>query len=338
MRSFQKELEKNAAGIADLISHLGRRGLRHNVQAGLGTGLGLGALGGATLGGAAQAYQGYNAAREAGLGTGSSLLYGLSGGAAGALQGAAVGGASGGLAGGLMSAYLTGAYGPRQVLRAHRYLAGRKGVIGAATRFGQRQVHGFTGWRPGGSRHSLEKIRGGAYSARSGLARAAQQDNPRALATALQQFKAMEEAQAKGLTSIPGLLAAGVRRPLDTARTVAKSQWQGSSPVEKAFTVGLPAAAVASSLASGDEPGGPGRGENLLRAVGTLGYMTPLPLGASVALGSATESLGGGVGRLIDKLRRARGAEPDQPGDTERATADYVYGPGYTGQVPEMAG
>jgi hypothetical protein len=125
-------------------------------------------------------------------------------------------------------------------------------------------------------------------------------------------------------------------------KTTAKAQWAGSSPVEKAMTVGFPAASAGAALLGpeGNAPDSPGKGEKILRAAGSLGYMAPLPLGASMAFGTAAERVGGGVGKLIDRVRRPSPPPPpaSTPGDAgQAAPVEHVYGSGVTGQIDGVA-
>ena len=72
----------------------------------------------------------------------------------------------------------------------------------------------------------------------------------------------------------------------------------------KALMVGFPTLSVGGAIAKPEQVGGPGKAEQVGRSLGALGYTAmPLSMGASVALGTGLERLGGAAGRGIDKLR-----------------------------------
>lgn len=344
LNAFQDELEKDAAGIADLLTNVGKslRGeAGHSLQAGLGAGVGLGALGGAAIGGVRGASQGYSDAKAEGAGFGGRVLRAAGAGVGSAARGAALGAGVGGLAGGA-----AGFARPAATTRATQALTGRNDLVGSAARFGQRQVHGFTGWRPGSTPHSLEAIRGGAYPARKGYERALLSEDPKQIARASKAFHSAEAAQEMGATSLPGLARAVTKDPVQALKTTARAQWDSSGPVEKALMVGFPAASVAAGVlgpeGGTDSAGQPvaGKGEKAMKAVGSLGYLAPLPIGASMAFGTVAERVGGGFGKLIDRVRRPGvPKEPSPPSagnpndSGQAAPAERVYGSGVTGQL-----
>jgi hypothetical protein len=339
MEAFYAALEKEASVADALVSHVSRPGTLHAVQAGLGTGLGLGALGGAAIGAAKGGKAQYDLARQNGQGVLGAAAHS----AGGALVGAARGAGKGALVGAGMGA-LGGAVAPTQLLRGTRALSQAKNVAGDVANFGQRQVHGFTGWRPGGSTASIERIGGGAADARGALAKALKSGDPSAVGRARSALQSSEKAQAMGLTSLPGLAKSvkdnGV---LPTVAAGMKDQWRNSSGKMKALMVGAPALSVASTLRKDESVKGQGKGERIGRTLGgALGYgMAPLSLGASTALGVGLERTGGLVGKGIDALRGKRPQVPQEPsrppatepGDTGQHLAERVYGTGFTGSM-----
>jgi hypothetical protein len=302
LSAFEVELEKEAAGESGLLAHLGRPGVLHAAGGAAGAGLGLGALAGGALGAARGARERYLKAREEGAGAGRSAARSVAGAAEGALGGAGRG-ALYGAAGGA----LAGVAAPLALTRASKALFARPDALGAASRFGARQVHGLTGFRPGGSSRSLEKIRGGSYDARKGLEQALLSDDPKRTERALRHFKASEEAARLGLTSLPGLAKALSREPGRAIGTAARAAWSAGGPGHKAMLVGVPAAGAAGAVLGPEEPGGAGPGERAGRALGAIGYTAaPLALAPSVVLGALGERAGGAAGRLIDRQRSTR--------------------------------
>jgi hypothetical protein len=358
LHGFYVQLAKEA-GAGDAARAIASRVVgspqMHGALAGLGSGaglgLGVGAVGGAALGGA----KAYREARAEGQGRGSALGSALGGTLRGAGRGAVTGAALGAGAGAL-----AGAARPARVAEITRGLATRKDSVGGLSRFGQRQVHSLTGWKPGATNASVESIGAGAANAREALhastgaidqaksaltaaraggdasaVNAAKATYTKALggaADARSALGAAEVTQNKGMTSLPGLARnVGKEGLLPTLKAGIKEQWRSSGPKGKALLVGLPAAQAVSTLASKrkDGDGGVGKGEALGRlAGGTLGMMAaPLPLAGSMALGSLTERAGGAIGRGVDRLHGKRPAVPQEP-VRPPATA-----PGDTGQV-----
>jgi len=339
MEAFYAAFEKEA-GVADaVLKHVSRPGTMHAAQAGLGAGLGLGMLGGAAFGGATGGKAQYDLARQRGQGVLGAVGHGAGGALVGAVRGAGVGAAVGAGAGAL-----AGAAAPTQLLRGTRALSQVKNTVGEAANFGQRQVHGFTGWRPGGSVKSIERIGGGAAEARGALDKAVKGGDSVAVGKARDTLGAAEQAQAMGLTSLPGVARSMKNNGLlPTVAAGAKEQWKGSSNKMKALMVGLPAVSVANTLRNGETANGQGKAERVGRTLGgALGYtMAPLSLGASTALGAGLERTGGLVGRGIDALRGKRPQVPQEPtpppatapGDTGQHVAERVYGTGFTGSM-----
>lgn len=239
MRGFQHELHKEAV-VGRLVSGLVSKAravpgaVRGAPWSGIGAGAGTGMGAGGVVGGAGGALYGgakeYQKAREEGAGGGMAALRTLAGGVKGGLIGAgagAVGGAALGAGLGRLS--------PEAMTALARDVAQKKGTLGAATRFGQRQVHQMTGWKPDvgllkGKTDYIEKIRGGAHPAKE-LHRAAvkaQKEKPgrwtrlaagvmrrtpeehlaKRVASTKRGVEYAQKAQAMGLTSFPGYLKA----------------------------------------------------------------------------------------------------------------------------------
>lgn len=341
MRAFCLELEKEAGAAGAVLSHLKRPGTLHAVQAGLGSGLGVGMLGGAALGAAKGGKAQYDAARANGQGALGAAAHSVGGGLAGALRGAGKGALIGAGVGAAAGAAV-----PTQLLRGTRALAGAKNVVGDAANFGQRQVHGLTGWKPGGATKSIESIGGGAAGAREALTKATAKGGPDAIGRAQGALGAAEDAQRMGLTSLPGVAKSLKNNGIvPTIAAGAKEQWKSSPAWQKGLMVGLPGASIASTLAKKDDGQGPGKGERIGKTIGgTLGYsMAPLSLGASTVLGTGLEHAGGMVGRGVDRLRGRKPQVPQEPtrppasepGDTGQHAVEHVYGTGYNGGSPE---
>lgn len=339
MDAFYAALEKEAGVMDAALKHVSRPGTLHAMQAGVGSGLGLGLLGGGVAGAVSGGKNRYEAARQSGQGVLGSLGHGAGGAIAGAARGAGKGALIGAGAGAL-----AGAAAPTQLLKGTRAVSQWKGSVGDAANFGQRQVHGFTGWRPGGSTKSIERIGGGAAEARGVLGKAVKGGDAAAVGRAKDALGAAEKSQAMGITSLPGL-ASSIKNNglLPTVAAGAKEQWKGSSNKVKALTVGLPALSVANTLRKGEKENGQGKGERIGRTLGgTLGFAAaPLSLGAGTALGVGLERAGGLVGRGVDALRGKRPQVPQEasrppasePGDTGQHVTERVYGTGFTGSL-----
>lgn len=341
VRSFCLELEKDASAAEAVLEHLRRPGVLHAAQAGMGSGMGLGLAAGGAIGAAAGGKRTYDAARAQGASRLSAAGSAVGGGLHGALRGAGKGalvGAAAGAAGGVLA--------PAKMIRGTRAVA--KGALGdtaqTVANFGQRQVHGVTGWKPGGAASSIERIGGGAADTREALGKAVTHGTSKQVRRAKGALDASEEAQRMGLTSLPGVAKSmknnGV---LPTLSAGVKEQWKSSPGWQKGLLVGLPAASVANTLRKKEPTSGPGKGEQLGASLGgTLGYgMAPLTLGASTLLGSGLERAGGFAGREVDELRGA-GRRPvvpqdpirpmaSEPGDTGQHAVEHVYGTGFNG-------
>lgn len=341
MRAFFAQLQKEAAPVDALLRHVTRPGVRNAVQSGVGAGAGLGLGAGLVGGGVTGGMDAYRASREGGAGVLSSAASGVGGALGGALRGGVRGAAVGAGAGAAL-----GALSPASTIRGARGLAKLDNPLSSFSNFGQRQVHSLTGWRPGGSMKSVERIGAGAAGARRELAEAVTRGADAKTVSQLERgVRASEAAQGAGLTSLPGI-AKSVRDRglLPTLGTGMKAQWESSGPKGKALMVGLPALSVAQAATREREAdeGGHGRGESIGRTVGSaLGATAaPLSIAGGLALGGLLERAGAATGRGVDKLRGRRPLVPQEavrPPATEYDISDKlperVYGTGYSGGV-----
>jgi hypothetical protein len=320
--AFGGELEK----LADMQMRLG------NIGALGGAGAVVGAAGGAVAGGVGR----YRKARREGGGIGGSLAAGVGGAASGAGKGALLGAGAGALAGAAAPKALYG------------QMAEMKGALGAASRFGQRQVHAATGWLPtAGDPKSIEKIRGGAYSARQTLEKAiAEKRAPEAVSRARGGLDAAEKAQQMGLTSVPGYAKSLRAKPLETVRAGMAEQWRSGGVGMKALTVGLPAVGAVSALRSAESPTGAGKGERVGRELAATagGLLTaPLPFVPGQVVSSALGSAGGFIGRGVDRLRGRKPAGvvqhavPPENVAGQHVPTERVTSPAATGQNEVMS-
>lgn len=279
-------------GFLDELQKLAWSG--YGLRRGLGAGAGVGALAGAALGGASGARGGYAGARQQGVGVGASALHGLQGGLKGALTGAGKGALTGATIGGA-----AGAVRPERVVRAANQLAEREGAMGAASRFGERQLHGFAGGAP----QDLERVRGGAWEAKNELGKSVARGDPAGIARNQKWVDSAQRAQDMGLTSIPGFAKSLKRNGIGATFEVGtKDAWNSSNPGMRALMVGAPALQLGSTALTPKGQDGSGRGERVGRALGDLSMLAaPLPLGAGIVAGTALNRAGGFVGRQADK-------------------------------------
>lgn len=328
--AFRDELRKEA-GYADLVARAAPR--LKNIGSLGGVGAAVGSLGGAGIG----AVQKYREARQEGASVGQAVVGGAGGALHGAGRGAVIGGLAGGAGGALLKQDLSG-------------LAQRGGLVGAGSRFGQRQVHSLTGML---SPQELTAVRGGSYGARKGLAKAQQavfgassDKLPRALreeAQAAKRLTATENAQNMGLSSLPGYIGAvrreGVGKVLSTG---AKEQLSGATPGMAALMVGLPAVSAAQTLISKKEdPAGRGRGERFGEEFGrTLGGITGgvMPFVGQSVLGGTLGRAGKYVGRGVDRLSGKPGMAPTtlEPAEGQHIPSERIMSPAAAGQQPEV--
>jgi hypothetical protein len=282
--AFRDELRKEA-GFSDAVA-------RHApMLKNIGAAGGVGALGGAALGGLSGTTHGYEEARDMGGGVAESALHGLAGGLGGALRGGALGALTGGVAGGV---------GSRLGGESSRLLA-RKDIIGGAARAGQRQVHSLTGVL---SPDELEAVGGGAAGARQHLARLTAAGKP--TERAAKGLDAAIKAQEMGLTSAPGYLSAMRKSPAKTLAAGAKEQYYNMPTAMGVLGLGIPAAGIAKTLATKEQPDGPGKGEQIGRSVGGLvGGVTSglMPMTGGALVGEGMSRGGQLVGRVIDRIR-----------------------------------
>ncbi len=308
---FSSEFWKTAApNLAALRSALtaGTAAAKKQVGA-VGSGIGVGALGGAVLGGAGKGVAEYSRSSREGDPGGVSAMRTLGAGLQGAFHGSLLGAGVGGLA---------GAAGGAKARELGKALAGREGAVGRAARFGQRQVHGLTGAVPEGAGSRVEAIRAmgaGAAPAKARLDAArnamADQDGPalqkgfRDFVAARKGYEAASSAENLGMTSLPGMAKALATRPLEAARAAVGEQWHGGGAAHKAIAVGLPVAGAVSSVVTPSQPDGPGRAERTLGALAPLTGVNTLPLsgmiGAGVLASKALKTTGAGIDA---KLRR----------------------------------
>lgn len=163
----------------------------------------------------------------------------------------------------------------------------------AVGRFAQRQAHSVTGYMPKGG---LEAMRMGSHAMEGA--------SPKAL-------EAARKAEEMGLTSLPGIARAAWKDPAETARRAWGAQVHGTSKLDKALTVGLPAAMLAGDVVSQDDGH---KGERMgANIAGTAaGLLTGgMPLAGGMIAGTAASYLGGKAGKGIDKLRGHVQAPPN---------------------------
>ena len=318
LHSFSQEMDKIALAPGAL------KALWQRTGGGAGIGLGFGGAAGGAGGALYGGVQGYQQAKEQGAGTRAAIFSGLGGAVEKGLAGA-----TGGMAAG---AALGGAAGAARVLTPEHAakLVGREGALGSIARFGQRQVHGVTGWKPEAAQGGMESLRFGSHGTkktldslegsiakgeykpgrlaraeaaiRSALPGKVVTPQELALGRAQKAHATTREAEDMGLTSIPGYLKSlkthGVGR---TIKGGLAQQWHSGGHPGKAMMVGLPAGSIASAAMNKD-PEGPGLGERLGGSLGSLAYsMAPLPLGAATLLGSVLEGGGRRAGALADR-------------------------------------
>lgn len=249
---------------------------------------------------------------------GGGLSY-LSGKAQGKTTGEAIRSAGGGaLRGGLIG---TGA----------GALAGlHPGMGQALSNFGQRQVHGLTGWTPKAGLHS---IGGGAAGASERLSAAARRFNPadpkamKDYTNAVKSYTAAHEAERMGLTNLPGFVKSMASHPLDTLRAGTAEALHGQGGEAKALLVGLPALGVAHA-ATHDAPEGQTKAENIGYQTGQLvgGIASgPLSFLGQMGVGEAFGRAGKAVGRGISRLR---GTVPNAQGHPTQQSTDLTNTPG----------
>ena len=338
--AFRHEMKKEAVSVTSALQRLGRA-VHSPTMAGAFGGAGAGGLLGAGAGGVHGAVTGYREAREQGGTVGQSLLGGVERGVSGATRGAMLGAAAGGVGGGMLSS---------KFKEAPAMLAAAPGPVGAGARFGQRQLHGLTGWTPKGG---LRSIRGGGYEAAKNVEKAqgrlrgaqAAGEAPavaraeKELASGKKALQASGRAEFEGLTSLPGYAKALARDPVRALKTGFGEQWHSMPPAMRALVYGSSGLAAAQAAATPSEPGGPGRVERTARAVGSaLPFMAgPLPTAATLLATPVAGALAGRAGRAVDRtFGRHRPAAPEPESDRGMsAPTEYVYSDRAMGLMPE---
>jgi hypothetical protein len=249
LHAFHDELSKEAAVPWQQIGR---------AVGGLG---GAGAVVGAAANGLREGVNGYNEAREQGASGVTSGLNALSRGGSGAITGGVLGGALGGVGGAVGSHF--NAKGTQALVDKALKTPG----LAAGARFGQRQVHGLTGWRP---TEGLESI------GVNGI---------------------------EGMTSLPDVARGLKKDPIGTLRKGVTGQWKNSDRLGKVM-MGLSAADLGYSVLGPEDPQR-GRGERIGGSLAGLAShaLTPLgmPIGAQMLGSSALHYAGSRSGRLLDK-------------------------------------
>jgi hypothetical protein len=342
MLAFQDELRKLGA--------VPWQALGGNVGGLMGTGAAIGA----GIGGLRSASRRFHEAKDEGESTGSALLHAGLSGVGGALEGSAVGGglgAAAGAAGTALAPELTGNLAKRV----------SQGVVGGPGRFGQRQVHAFTGWRPTAAEGGLKSIgvegsqelRDAQSSARAHLEELRQQGaDPREIAKAERHHATLgsraessEEVERRGMGDLPGAVRSLRQDPVGTLRTGLQHQWRNSGKVEKALMLGAPVLDTAATLAGREDPEH-GKGERLGRNIGGLAAGAALagaPLGVQLAGGMLAGPMAGGmVGRVVDKFRNRgivnRKPELEPVDNQQNVPIERNMSPAAMGMAPEGMG
>ena len=345
--AFRDELRKEAGALTSFAGAVARNTPRlKNVGALMGAGSLVGAAGGAALGGV----QGYQAARGQGASVGQAALGGLGGAGTGALKGGLIGGAVGAGGGALLH--------PGVDASRLTTLPG----IGVGARFGQRQLHGFTGML---SPMELEAVRGGAHGLRQGAAEAAKAvgaarpmggpalAKAEAVAAKAQQGLRASEAvtgvakPSMNLTSIPGYLnAVGEHGAHKVLRAGLKEQLTGGGALMGGLLGGAPLRGAAQAARSPDQVDAQGRGkgerlgEQVGQAVGGVAGGV-MPIIGQAAVGGALGAAGRRVGRVVDRLRGVRGRAGMapatlEPAESQNTPSERVTSPAAAGQQPDI--
>lgn len=302
--SFQEELLKESADW---------KALAHTALGGAAGGAGVGAGVGALVGAGAGGVQAYRKARQEGASVGQSL-------------GAGAGGALGGVGKGMAVGAGVGALGGAAAPTAVQKIRDSATAGGALARFGQRQLHGVTGWRPEGGYGALgvagrNQLRMGAYDTQQALHQAVA--SGKGVEEAQKAFSASAKAEGMGLTSLPGYVRSVREHGLGAStKALGADLWHGNPGVMgKAMAFGIPAAAL---LHGGGQEAelaqrGAGRGERIGHRIGdTLGGVVgaPLPFVGQEVLQRGARTAGRLVGKGVDgvagAVRRVRAGQGDQ--------------------------
>lgn len=298
--SFQEELLKEGTDW---------KALTHTALGGAAGGAGVGAGIGALVGAGAGGVQAYRKARQEGGTIGQSL-------------GAGAGGAAGGIGKGLAIGAGVGALGGAATPGTVQRIRDSATAGGALARFGQRQLHGVTGWRPQGGYGALgeagrNQLRMGAYDAQQALHQAVA--SGKGVENARKAFDASAKAEGMGLTSLPGYVRAIKEHGLGAStKALGADMWHGNPGVMgKAMAFGLPAAALLNGGGQEAELAqrGAGRGERIGHRIGdTLGGVVgaPLPFVGQEILQRGARTVGRlagkGVDGVVGAVRRVRAA------------------------------
>jgi hypothetical protein len=151
LEGFRDEMRKIAFTVPWQAMKQGLVGAGQAVQRGagaVGTGAGMGAVGGGLLGAGIGGYRRFDQSRQQGAGIGESLGAGVGGAAKGGLIGAGAGAVAGGVGGGV--AHSMGKVTPELLQQAKQVP-----VLGHGAGFGQSQAHLLTGWTPKGGIQEL---------------------------------------------------------------------------------------------------------------------------------------------------------------------------------------
>ena len=308
-RVLQEEPKEVRKAIGALVPRLQKEGgygqaagefvTRHSdLLRNIGGASGLGMVGGLGAGAVGGGVRGYRRARQEGAGVGQALAGGAAGAIGGAGTGAMVGGALGAGAGTLLKPGTMATFGAQN------------GGLNAISRFGQRQMHGFTGMLTP-EQLASSSVRGGVYDAREAAMTAA---TPELRARAQKALQAREAVSGIGagssdLSSLPGVARSVWHAPLRTVGQAVREQVSDPNLMTIGM-VGVPAAAdVYQALGPSVDKEGRTRTERIGRAVGdaagcALGGTMPILAGGEVM--KRTSQLGGAVGRGVDRLRGVR--------------------------------
>jgi len=283
---------------------------------GVGAGAGVGALGGGAVG----AVQGYRHARQRGEDRGSALLGAVKGVGGGAARGALLGGAGAGAleAGGIDAA---------------KRLTSLP-VAGAFGRFGQRQMHGLTGWTAKGFGNT-EGVRSLGLGA-SHTAKHLEELNAtgvvgRELEQAQKAHAAAVKSESMGLSHLPGTLRSLATSPIETVKAGLKEQWHAGGHGTKAL-IAIPAAMSVGGAVkkefSGDRTPEEKKGR-LGRIAGQVAGLAPLAMSGGMPIATQVAAQMGAE-KMISKFKKPQyGALGQNPAPPET----HPMGPGLASPV-----
>lgn len=315
---FHAELEK-IAGLSDFVAK------NQGMLGSAGALLGHGAAAGAVLGGLHGAYKNYRAAKDEGAGTGTAGLHAL-GGALGGIPSGALGGAL--IGGGAGAALHT--LRPQAAEGLRKALSSPESRLGALGRFGQRQVHGLTGWTPPEGL-SADSVRGGSWATRRAADAAA---GTSGFDQALAAHEVQKKVESKGLTHLPGVVDAlkGPNRG-EAAKLLFR---HGTTDSLSKLNLGLSGLGLASTLL--DKQENPQKGEQLGSSTGRLvGGLagSALPFGAGMIASELGSAVGRRAGRAADWVRNRGASHSDK---SELATNEGQHIPSESYVNPALAG